>query len=86
MTATNRKEVSDNESACDYESVAAQNKERRMIRFSADVKKSFDCDDVSVMSKRSAMEEILPIGELTKTERKNLAEAFSDLFCCSGHV
>ena len=62
-----------------------------MIRFSADAKKSFDYADActdedasSVTSKRSVMEEILPIGALTKTEEKGLVEAFEDLFCCTG--
>lgn len=84
---TNPKYGSDNDSVAQYASVTAQNKERRMIRFSSDAKKSFDyADDASVMSKRSVMEEILPIGELTKTEKKGLAEAFSDLFCCAGQA
>ncbi|CAJ1935292.1 unnamed protein product [Cylindrotheca closterium] len=95
-TRTPKKEGSvsdntDNESVDQFESVSAQNKERRMIRFSSDVKKSFDytdCtedgDDASEMSKRSFMEEILPVGELTETEQRGLAEAFGDLFCCTG--
>ncbi|KAL3939473.1 MAG: hypothetical protein SGBAC_005802 [Bacillariaceae sp.] len=90
MMTTNPKDGSDNESVAQYASFTAQNKERRMIRFSSDAKKSFDyaddADDASVMSKRSVMEEILPIGELTKTEKKGLAEAFSDLFCCAGQA
>ena len=87
MMQASRKEVSDNDSTADYASVSAQNKERRKIRFSSDSKRSFDQgDDVSHVSKRSAMEEILPIGHLTKTERKSLSQAFGDLFCCVGEM
>ena len=86
MATTPRKEGPDIElSVCDFESVCASNKERRMIRFDSECKKSFDYED-SRIRKRSLTEEILPIGELTKSEQSSLAKAFEDLFCCSGQA
>lgn len=84
------KDENSEKSVC-YEFISEQNKERRQIQFSPEVKESFDADYDIVEEEqrpepttRDRIEEVLPIGELTKQEENGLGKAFNDLFCCGG--